>query len=114
MRAVLAVCGAFLVVQEVRVVGFGGGSLGPLSSRGAHDVVLLAAALACLARGVLVRAERPAWLPRGAGAAPRVAAARRRRARRDRRRDLLPGGPGGREQPADPLARGHRLPVLPA
>src|SRR3954470_22217123 len=67
MRAVLAVCGAFLVVQEVRVVGFGGASLGPLSSRGAHDVVLLAAALVCLARGVLVRAERPAWLLLGAG-----------------------------------------------
>src|SRR3954470_1447668 len=67
MRAVLAVCGAFLVVQEVRVVGFAGGSLGPLSSRGAHDVVLLAAALVCLARGVLVRAERPAWLLLGAG-----------------------------------------------
>src|SRR3954447_13233116 len=67
MRAVLAVCGAFLVVQEVRVVGFGGASLGPLSSRGAHDVVLLAAALVCLARGVLVRTERAAWLLLGAG-----------------------------------------------
>ena len=44
-RVVLGVCFAFLAVQEVRVVIFGGGSLGPLSSRGAHDVVLLAAAL---------------------------------------------------------------------
>src|SRR3954454_10857901 len=67
MRAVLAVCGAFLVVQEVRVVGFGGASLGPLSGRGAHDVVLLAAALVCLARGVLVKAERAAWLLLAAG-----------------------------------------------
>jgi diguanylate cyclase (GGDEF)-like protein len=66
-RAVLAACGLFLVVQEVRVVAFGGGSLGPLSARGAHDVVLLAAALVCLARGVLVKAERPAWLLLGAG-----------------------------------------------
>jgi diguanylate cyclase (GGDEF)-like protein len=66
-RAVLGACVAFLVIQEVRVVAFGGASLGPLSSRGAHDVVLLAAALVCLARGVLVRAERPAWLLLGAG-----------------------------------------------
>jgi two-component system cell cycle response regulator len=66
-RAVLGACLAFLVVQQVRVVLFGGGSLGSLSSRGAHDVVLLAAALVCLARGLLVRAERPAWLLLGAG-----------------------------------------------
>jgi two-component system, cell cycle response regulator len=66
-HAVLAVCGLFLAVQQVRVVAFGGGSLGPLSGRGAHDVVLLAAALVCLARGVLVRAERAAWLLLGAG-----------------------------------------------
>jgi two-component system, cell cycle response regulator len=64
---VLIACGLFLVVQEVRVVAFGAASLGPLSSRGAHDVVLLAAALVCLARGVLVRAERAAWLLLGAG-----------------------------------------------
>src|SRR3954454_8019255 len=67
MRAVLAVCGLFLVIQEVRVVVFGAAPLGPLSSRGAHDVVLLAAALVCLARGILVKAERPAWLLLGAG-----------------------------------------------
>ncbi len=66
-RAVLAVCGLFLVIQEVRVVAFGGASLGPLSGRGAHDVVLLAAALVCLARGILVKAERWAWLLLGAG-----------------------------------------------
>ena len=57
-RAVLGACLAFLIVQEVRVVVFGGGSLGPLSSRGAHDVVLLAATLVCLAR---VRASHVRW-----------------------------------------------------
>jgi two-component system, cell cycle response regulator len=66
-RAVLIACGLFLVIQEVRVVAFGGASLGPLSGRGAHDVVLLAAALVCLARGVLVKSERAAWLLLGAG-----------------------------------------------
>jgi diguanylate cyclase (GGDEF)-like protein len=65
--AILAACAAWLVVHEVRVVGFDGISLGPLSSRFAHDVVLLLAAGACLARGVFVRSERTAWLLIGFG-----------------------------------------------
>ena len=65
--AVMVACAAWLVVHEVRVVGFDGISLGPLSSRFAHDVLLLIVAGACLARGVLVRAERTAWLLIGIG-----------------------------------------------
>ena len=53
--------------HEVRVVGFHGVSLGPLSSRFAHDVMLLIAAGACLWRGVAVRVERTAWLLIGVG-----------------------------------------------
>ena len=63
----LVACAAWLVLHEVRVVAFDGTSLAPLSSRFAHDVVLLLAAGACLARGVLVRGERAAWLLIGAG-----------------------------------------------
>jgi diguanylate cyclase (GGDEF)-like protein len=51
----------------VRVVAFDGVDLGPLSSRFAHDIVLLLAAAVCLARGVLVRGERAAWLLIGGG-----------------------------------------------
>jgi two-component system cell cycle response regulator len=67
VRLALAVCGVWLAVHELRVVASPGTSLGPLSSRFAHDVVLLVAAGACLARGVLVRRERVPWLLLGAG-----------------------------------------------
>src|SRR3954452_2823894 len=63
----LAVCLAWLVVHELRVVFFPDVSLGPLSSRFAHDVVLLIAAFVCLSRAVLVRRERVPWLLLGAG-----------------------------------------------
>jgi diguanylate cyclase (GGDEF)-like protein len=66
-RLLLAVCLAWMLVHELRVVLFPGVSLGPLSSRFAHDVVLLIAAFACLSRAVLVRSERAAWLLLGAG-----------------------------------------------
>jgi diguanylate cyclase (GGDEF)-like protein len=66
-RLALAACGAWIAVHELRVVAFGGVELGPLSSRFAHDVVLLVAAASCLARGVLVRRERVPWLLLGAG-----------------------------------------------
>ncbi len=72
--AFVVTCAAWLVLHEVRVVGFGGISLGPLSSRFAHDVMLLLAAGACLARG---RA--------GPGGAARLAADRSRRAGLDLR-----------------------------
>jgi two-component system cell cycle response regulator len=65
--ALLAVCAVWLLGHEVRVVGFDGISLGPLSSRFAHDVMLLLAAGACLWRGVTVRVERTAWLLIGTG-----------------------------------------------
>jgi diguanylate cyclase (GGDEF)-like protein len=65
--APLAACAAWLVLHELRVVAFGGAALGPLSSRFAHDVILLVAAGACLARGAVVRRERVAWLLIGAG-----------------------------------------------
>src|SRR3954470_12135334 len=62
----LAACLAWLVVYELRVGFFPDVSLGPLSSRFAHDVVLLIAAVVCLSRAVLVRRERVAWLLLGA------------------------------------------------
>src|SRR3954468_7335615 len=65
--APLAACAAWLVLHELRVVAFGGADFGPLSSRFAHDLMLLVAAGACLARGVCVRRERLAWLLIGGG-----------------------------------------------
>jgi two-component system cell cycle response regulator len=60
---------AWLLVYGLDVVAFGGAHLGPFSSRFAHDVVLAVTAGVCLARGVLVRRERAAWLLIGAGVA---------------------------------------------
>jgi two-component system cell cycle response regulator len=53
-------CGVWLAAHEVSVVA--GVPLGALDSRFVHDVLLVAAALAILARGVLVRRERVPWL----------------------------------------------------
>lgn len=58
----LAACGIWLVVNQVRIVVFGGGSIGFLSSRWAHVVVLLVCSGLCLARGAVDRTQRPAWL----------------------------------------------------
>src|SRR4051794_19749788 len=66
VRFALFACGVWLGLHELRVVFFGSVSLGPLSSRFAHDVVLLIAAVVCLSRAVLVRRERVAWLLLGA------------------------------------------------
>jgi diguanylate cyclase (GGDEF)-like protein len=66
VRIALLACGAWLALHELRVVAFPD-SLGPLSSRFVHDVLLLVAAAAVLARGVLVRRERVPWLLLGAG-----------------------------------------------
>ena len=63
----LLACAGWLVLHELRVVALGGFDFPPLSSRFAHDVVLLLAAGVCLARGILVRRERAAWLLIGAG-----------------------------------------------
>src|SRR4029079_8258733 len=67
VRFFLAVCLAWLVLHELRAVFFGSVSLGPLSSRFAHDVVLLICAVACLTRAVVVPRERVPWLLLGAG-----------------------------------------------
>src|SRR5215213_4033985 len=63
----LVACAAWLVLHEFRVTALDGVDLGFLSSRFAHDVVLALAAVLCLARGVVVRSERAAWLLIGAG-----------------------------------------------
>src|SRR5215207_534510 len=57
----------WIALHELRVLALGSFEFPPLSSRFAHDVVLLVAAAVCLARGVLVRRERAAWLLMGAG-----------------------------------------------
>src|SRR5262249_11924771 len=67
VRLALFACGAWLALHELRVLAFPGVSFAPLSSRFAHDVVLIAAAALTLARGVLVKRERTAWLLLGAG-----------------------------------------------
>jgi two-component system cell cycle response regulator len=70
VRIATVACAVWLGGDELRVIFAGGGaSLGPLTSRGAHDVVLLIAAAVCLARAVLVRRERVPWLLLGAGVA---------------------------------------------
>ncbi len=63
----LFACAGWLVLHELRVVALGSFNFPPLSSRFAHDVVLLLAAGVCLARGILVPHERAAWLLIGAG-----------------------------------------------
>jgi two-component system cell cycle response regulator len=65
--ALLAVSAAWLTLYELRVVAFGSVSAGPLTSRFAHDVVLLMASAAILWRGFSVRTERAAWLLIGGG-----------------------------------------------
>jgi two-component system, cell cycle response regulator len=68
LRLVLAACAAWLLVHELRVVLLPGLEAGPLFSRFAHDVVLVAAAAVCLARVPAVRGpERLAWALIGSG-----------------------------------------------
>jgi diguanylate cyclase (GGDEF)-like protein len=68
LRLVLAACAAWLLVYELRVLLIPSLEIGPLFSRFAHDVVLVAAALVCLARTLRVRgSERLAWALIGAG-----------------------------------------------
>ena len=98
-------CGAWVAAAyELQVVALPGLSLGPLSSRFAHDVVA-AARRRCSASAAPGSARRERT---------RLAADRRRRARLDARRDLLHRRPLGRESTADPVARRRRLPALPA
>jgi diguanylate cyclase (GGDEF)-like protein len=68
LRLVLAACAAWLLVYELRVLLVPSLEVGPLFSRFAHDVVLVAASLVCLARVFSVRGpERLAWALIGAG-----------------------------------------------
>src|SRR5215217_455958 len=67
LTGLLAVCAAWLVLHELRVVAFGAFDFAPLSSRFAHDALLLIAAAVCLGRGIAVRRERVAWLLIGSG-----------------------------------------------
>jgi diguanylate cyclase (GGDEF)-like protein len=68
LRLLLAACAAWLVLYELHVVLVPGLNAGPVFSRFAHDVVLVAAALICLARVPAVRGtERVAWALIGAG-----------------------------------------------
>ncbi len=67
-RLVLGACAAFVVLHELRVLLAPETGLGPLTSRFAHDVVLLAAAAVCLARAARrPGGERTAWGLIGAG-----------------------------------------------
>ena len=63
----MTACAVWLVAHELRAVAFPDFGFAPLTSRFAHDVVLLVVAGICLWRGVAVRAERTAWLLIGCG-----------------------------------------------
>jgi diguanylate cyclase (GGDEF)-like protein len=68
LRLLLAVCAVWLLAYELRVLLVPGLEIGPVFSRFAHDVVLVAAAIVCLARVPSVRGgERLAWALIGAG-----------------------------------------------
>jgi two-component system cell cycle response regulator len=68
LKILLAACAAWLLAYELHVVLVPGFDPGPLFSRFAHDVVLVAAAGVCLARVPSVRGpERLAWALIGAG-----------------------------------------------
>jgi two-component system cell cycle response regulator len=68
LRILLAACAAWLLAHELHAVLVPGLDLGALFSRFAHDVVLIAAAIVCLARVHSVRGpERLAWALIGAG-----------------------------------------------
>ena len=66
-RAAFAVCAAWLVLYELRVIVAPGLDAGPLTSRFAHDVVLLLASALILARAMKAGPERLAWLLIGGG-----------------------------------------------
>jgi two-component system, cell cycle response regulator len=68
VRLLLAVCAAWLLAYELRVLLAPELEIGPLFSRFAHDVVLVAAAIVCLARVPSTKGpERLAWVLIGAG-----------------------------------------------
>ncbi len=65
--ATFLVCGAWLVVNEARIVALAGTSLGVLGFRGVHDLVLVACSALCLTRAYVRREERVAWALIGLG-----------------------------------------------
>jgi two-component system cell cycle response regulator len=66
-RAAFAVCAAWLALYELRVIVAPDLDAGPLTSRFAHDVVLLASAALILVRAFGAPRERTAWLLIGLG-----------------------------------------------
>jgi two-component system, cell cycle response regulator len=66
-RPVFAVCAAWLALYELRVILAPDLDAGPLTSRFAHDVVLIAASVLILIRGLTAGRERLAWLLIGGG-----------------------------------------------
>jgi two-component system, cell cycle response regulator len=68
LRLLLAACAAWLGLYELHVLFAPDVNPGGVFSRGAHDVVLVAASLVCLARVAYVRGpERLAWALIGSG-----------------------------------------------
>ena len=66
-RAAFAACAAWLLLYELRAVFAGSLDAGPLTSRFAHDVVLLVASALILHRAWTVPQERLPWLLIGLG-----------------------------------------------
>src|SRR5688572_565174 len=66
-RAAFAACAAWLLLYELRVIVAPGLDAGPLTSRFAHDVVLLASSVLIIAKALSAGRERLAWLLIGAG-----------------------------------------------
>jgi two-component system cell cycle response regulator len=66
-RVIFAGIAAWLVLYELHVIVAPDLGLGPLTSRFAHDVVLLLASGLCLAHGLRAGRERLAWLLIGGG-----------------------------------------------
>ena len=68
IRWVLAALGLLLAACAIHaVLGFDAGPLAWLLEKWGYNVVLVGSGLACVARGLKVRAERAAWLTMGAG-----------------------------------------------
>jgi two-component system, cell cycle response regulator len=66
-RAAFLACAAWLALYELRAVFASGLDAGPLTSRFAHDVVLLVASALILTRAATAGKERIAWLLIGLG-----------------------------------------------
>jgi diguanylate cyclase (GGDEF)-like protein len=65
---ILAICGAALAAHAAHALfGLGGSGADALFNTWVYDALILVSALLCLARGVLVREDRAAWLVLGVG-----------------------------------------------